>query len=138
MTLLDSDILTLYFAGNERVVARVRESQEVPATTIISRIELVQGRFDSVIKAANGEQLLRAQARLTDAETALGKFKIMPFDPNAASEFDRLRHNKKLRVVGRNGLLIACIARAHHAKLVTRNTRHFRLIPGLTIENWAD
>jgi predicted nucleic acid-binding protein len=34
--------------------------------------------------------------------------------------------------------LIAAITRASDATLVTRNLRHFRRIPGLRVENWAD
>ena len=33
---------------------------------------------------------------------------------------------------------IGCITLAHRATLVTRNYDHFRQIPGLKIENWAD
>ena len=35
-------------------------------------------------------------------------------------------------------LLIASIALAQRATLVTRNLRHFRQIPALNVENWAD
>jgi tRNA(fMet)-specific endonuclease VapC len=35
-------------------------------------------------------------------------------------------------------MLIASIALGQRATLVTRNLRHFRQIPGLTLENWAD
>jgi tRNA(fMet)-specific endonuclease VapC len=40
--------------------------------------------------------------------------------------------------IGRADLLIASIALSRQATLVTRNLRHFRLIPGLRVENWAD
>lgn len=39
---------------------------------------------------------------------------------------------------GRKDLLQACIALAHAATLVTRNTKDFQPIPGLKLENWAD
>jgi len=35
-------------------------------------------------------------------------------------------------------LLIASIALANDALLVTRNLRHFRQVPNLRLENWAD
>jgi tRNA(fMet)-specific endonuclease VapC len=49
-----------------------------------------------------------------------------------------LRRNKKLKKIGRTDLLIASIALARGATLITRNVRHFQLIPGIRIENWAD
>ena len=55
----------------------------------------------------------------------------------AAAEFERLRANKKLKKIGRRDLLIACIALANRARLVTRNQKDFRQVPGLHVENWA-
>jgi len=45
---------------------------------------------------------------------------------------------KELRKIGRADLLIASIALAKNATLVTRNVGHFKLIPGLKTVNWAD
>lgn len=63
---------------------------------------------------------------------------VVPFDTQAAEHFERLRHLPGLRKIGRADLLIASIALAHRATLVTRNVRHFRPIAGLTVENWID
>ena len=138
MILLDTDMLTLYFAAHPRVTQRLAAAEEVPVTSLVSRIEIMQGRFDSVVKAADADQLLLAQERLAAAESALDKFEIVPFSADAAAVFDRLRQNKKLKKIGRKDLLIACIALAHRATLVTRNLQHFQQVPGLQLENWAD
>ncbi len=138
MILLDTDTLTFYLAGHPRVMENVQTAEEVPAISIISRIEVLQGRFASILKAATGDQLLLAQERLALAEDGLAKFAIIAFTAAAAAEFDRLRQNKKLKKIGRADLLIASIALAHRAILVTRNLRHFRQIPGLQLANWTD
>jgi tRNA(fMet)-specific endonuclease VapC len=138
MTLLDTDTLTLYFAAHPRVTEKVQAATEVPATSLVSRIEILRGRFDSVLKAEDGQQLLSAQERLAAAERGLARFNIVPFNAAAASEFDRLRQNRKLRAIGRADLLIASLALACRATLATRNLRHFRHVPGLRLENWAD
>jgi tRNA(fMet)-specific endonuclease VapC len=138
MILLDTDTLTLYFAEHPRVVQRLGAAAEVPVISVVSRIEILQGRFDSVLKAAAADQLLLAQERLGAAENGLAKFDLVPFNVDAASTFARLRQNKKLKKIGRKDLLIACIALAHRATLVTRNLRHFQQVPGLQLENWAD
>ncbi len=138
MILLDTDILTLYFVGHPRVLAHARSAEETAATTVITRIQVLQGRFDSVMKAADGPQLARAREQLARTEAALAGIAIVPLDAAAEAEFDRLRTNKKLKKIGRADLLIACIALSRRAKLVTRNLRDFRQVPGLQLENWAD
>jgi tRNA(fMet)-specific endonuclease VapC len=137
MIILDTDTLTLYFAGHPSVTEKVQAAAEVPVTSLVSRIEVLQGRFDSILKAANGEQLRVAQERLAVAERGLAMFQIIAFDDAEAAEFDRLRQNRKLKNIGRADLLIASIALAHRAILVTRNLRHFQQVPGLQLENWA-
>jgi tRNA(fMet)-specific endonuclease VapC len=138
MTLFDTDILTLHFAGHSQVTERVRAAEETPVISVISRIEVMQGRFDSVLKAANGDQLLRAQQWLVTAERGLEKFEVVSFDVAATAEFDKLRQNKKLKKIGRADLLIAAIALTHRATLITRNLKHFQRVPGLKVASWAD
>jgi tRNA(fMet)-specific endonuclease VapC len=62
----------------------------------------------------------------------------VPFDEGAAGELDRLRGIKEARGIGHADLLIASIALARRAVLVTRNRRHFVRIPGLSVVNWVD
>jgi tRNA(fMet)-specific endonuclease VapC len=131
--------LTLAHAGHARVSDQFRrvDPNEV-AITVITRIEILQGRFAAVLKASHGEQLVRAQEFLERSKHRLGVLEIIPVGVAAAAEFDRLLQNKKLKKIGRGDLLIASIALAHRATLVTRNVKDFRLIRGLQVENWAD
>jgi tRNA(fMet)-specific endonuclease VapC len=64
--------------------------------------------------------------------------RALPADDLAADTFDRLRENRRLRKIGRADLLIASIVMANRAVLVTRNRRHFGLVPGLSVEDWAE
>ena len=139
MYLLDTDILTLVHAGHPRVIQRRHKipSAEI-ATTIITRIEILRGRFESVLKAADAVGLLVAQERLLRSEERLKQLVVVHFDTASSLEFERLREITKLRKVGRADLLIASIALAHQATLVTRNVKHFQQVPGLMVENWAD
>jgi tRNA(fMet)-specific endonuclease VapC len=139
MYLLDTDNLSRLRSDDQRL--RERRERIAPAelaTTVITRIEILQGRFDSVVKAADGEELLGAFAWLVRSEELLGQLVILPIDEAAADEFDRLRQSKKLKKIGRGDLLIAAIALAHRATLVSRNLRDFRQVPGLSVENWID
>lgn len=138
MILLDTDSFTLHQYGQQRFLERFQAASENPAITIVTQIEALRGRSDAVLKAADGEQLQRAQQGLTRTQNHLEKFSIIRIDAAAAAEFDRLRQDKKLKKIGRADLLIPAIALANRATLVSRNVRHFRQVPGLQVENWAD
>ncbi|MCU0982148.1 MAG: type II toxin-antitoxin system VapC family toxin [Pirellulaceae bacterium] len=139
MYVLDSDILSLIQAGHPRLGERRRQVDPASiATTIITRIEVLRARFDHLLKADTGEELQRAQQWLIRSEELLSQVAVFPVDASAAAEFDRLRQVKTLRKIGRADLLIASIALSRQATLVTRNLRHFRLIPGLRVENWVN
>ena len=63
MYLLDTDTLTHLHAGQPRVIARLRELVDPDVgTTIITKIELLRGRHDFLLKAATGDELLRTSA----------------------------------------------------------------------------
>lgn len=138
MILFDTDSLTLLMRGHAKIEKRVAALTEPVAITIVTRIEILQGRFSSVMKAEDGERLLLAQHWLEQNELFLGPLPCIPFDKAAAAEFDRLKQISALRRIGRADLLIASIGLARRVKLVTRNLTHFRRIPSLNVENWAD
>lgn len=138
MYLLDTDTLTHLYAGHRRVQEQLQRAQTGNvATTIITKLEIMRGRLDVVLKAAEGAQLLRAQQLWLQNEQLLAEIVVTPIDQTAAALFDKLR-NAKLGKIGHADLLIASIVLAHRAILVTRNRQHFAKIPGLIIENWVD
>ena len=140
MILLDTDTVSLFHAGHPHVTARLAkiEATETVGTTIITYAEIMRARFEFLLKASDGTQLRRAQAGLDSSQALLNDLPTIDVDEAASREFDRLRQDKKLRKLGRADLLIACIALVNRATLVTRNLRHFRQVPGLRVENWAD
>ncbi len=139
MHILDTDTLTHLHAGHPRVVQRLRTLDDPHVgITIITKIELLRGRYEYVLKAATGPELLRAQERLAKTESLLSRILIIPFDEAAAARFDQLWQRRGRRQIGRADVLIASITPAYHAMLVTRNVRHFQQIPGLPVVNWVD
>jgi tRNA(fMet)-specific endonuclease VapC len=66
-------------------------------------------------------------------EELLAELLIVPISQKAADKFERLRRVSKLRKIGRADLLIASISLVNQATLVTRNTKHFKQIPGLKL-----
>ncbi len=138
MILLDTDTFSLLAAGHPRVATRFATATDDVTITVVTRIEALEGRFAFLKRAADDAELLRAQKWLQRTEADLSPFTPVLIDPAAAAEFTRLRQIKGLRRIGRGDLLIAAITLARKATLVTRNLKHFRLVPGLQIENWAD
>ena len=137
MFVLDTDTLTHLLMGHKRVTEKRARATEEVTLAIITRIEMLQGRFASILKAEDAGKLLLAQQRLVETEKDLRKFIILGIDGAVGTEFDQLRQNRKLKI-RRGDLLIAAIALANRATLVTRNEKDFHKVPGLRIENWAD
>jgi tRNA(fMet)-specific endonuclease VapC len=139
MKILDTNTLTHFFGGRQRTVEMFQQETEEVTTTITSRIEMLQGRFAMLLKAADGQELRRAQQLLDQTVRRLAEIpNVIHIDGVVADEFDRLRQNKKLKKIGRADLLIAAISLANRATLVSRNLKDFRQVPGLRVENWAD
>jgi tRNA(fMet)-specific endonuclease VapC len=139
MHLLDTDTLTHLHAGQPNVVERLRAVDDPDVgITIITKVEVLRGRIDYLLKAETGVELLKAQELLFRTEELLNQLLVVPISQAASEQFDRLRATPKLRKIGRADLLIASIALANRATLVTRNLRHFRQIPGIRVVNWVD
>lgn len=138
MFLLDSDIATLVMNEHERVTARLTAVDPARvALTLVTRLEILGGRIDAILKAATGDELLRGCRGLVTSENFIGKYQVVLITEAAAEQFDALRAIKKLNKMDRGDRLQAAIALAHDATLVTRNTKDYTSVPGLKVENWA-
>jgi len=139
MYLLDTDTLTHLHAGNKNVVKQLSSVDDPEiAITIITKVEVLRGRIDYLLKADTGEKLIKAQELLLRTEKLLNQLPTIHISESAAEEFNRLRAVSKLRKIGQADLLIASITLVNRATLVTRNLRHFQQIPGIKVINWVD
>src|SRR5262245_51574342 len=117
MIILDTDTMTHFSYGKENVrkkIESVGEDQRL-AVTLITRNEMLRGRADSLLKAADEEELRKGMERFRQTEDLLAAFLVLPVDDEAVTQFGRLRKEKKLKKMGRADLLIACIALAQDA-----------------------
>jgi predicted nucleic acid-binding protein len=140
MIILDSDTFTLLTYEHANVCRHyeaVGESEQL-AVTVITQMEVLRGRTDSLLKAADERELLAAAQRLRATEAALSDFLLLSVDEKASEHFKALRGKRKLKKMKRPDMLIACIALANDALLVTRNTKDFKDVTGLRLANWAD
>ena len=69
----------------------------------------------------------------------LTPLEILPYDDRAAVHYGEIRSQleKKGKVIGAMDMLIAAHARSLGLTLVTNNTREFKRIPHLEVENWT-
>ena len=129
--LLDTDICVFMLSGREPNV-RLR-MQTVPAADIaistVTKGEMYSGASRSQQPARTGERQLDLFLR----------YDSLPFDDVAAREYGRIDGLLKSRgmSIGPLDTQIAAIALAHNLTLVTHNTRHFKRVPNLTIEDWT-
>ena len=139
MIVLDTDIVTLISYGrNEKIRNRLESVRdEEVAISVITYMEILQGRFEGIKKAANSAELIVAMERFQSSRDLVNSFQFLPVDETAAMQFEEMIKKKKPKMK-RGDMLIACITLAHDALLVTRNVKDYQGVTGLRIENWVD
>lgn len=136
LTVLDTDVLTLFQRGDPGVVRRV---QALPireiAVCIISVEEELTGWYSRLRRARRRDELAEIYNRMTRAVRFLARLQILSFTEPAILRFEDLR--KKHRRLGKNDLRIAAIALEEDAVLATRNIRDFNQVNGLRVDDWT-
>jgi tRNA(fMet)-specific endonuclease VapC len=134
--ILDTDTLSLSQHGHAAINARVLAlSPGELAITVLSVEEQITGRFASLRKARQADELARAYQRLADTVRMLSGVPILSYTEQAIMRYGQLLTLKL--GVGKMDLRIAAVALKNNGVLVTRNLRDFRRIPGLVVEDWA-
>jgi tRNA(fMet)-specific endonuclease VapC len=67
----------------------------------------------------------------------LAPYDVLPFDRAAAEHHARVRFLLRHAPIGERDLFIAAIALAYALTVVTRNTKEFRRVPDLAVEDWT-
>lgn len=130
MYLLDTDTC-IYLLNRKNPAAEERLRQlgvdEVGLSTI-TLAELYYGAFHSGKKQANAKRVKIFSSSLT----------LLPFDGRSAEIFGETKESLVTRgeVIGVMDLLIASVALARKATLVTHNLNEFRRIRDLQTEDW--
>ena len=99
-------------------------------------------KIPSIVKAElllGAEKSERREFNLAKINEFLFPFTIIPFDTSAAEEYAAIRSalGKKGATIGANDYIIAATVLADNGLLVTNNTREFRRVPRLKVEDWT-
>ena len=128
--LLDTNTC-IYFLNNtsENLIARFKDfSPSEVKLSAITVAELYYGVEKSAAKKKNRRNV----------EHFVATFEIVPFDEKSCSIYARIRASleKSGTPIGSMDLLIAAISLANNFILVTNNTKEFKRIKKLKLENW--
>ena len=125
---LDTNIVIAYLTGNQTVASQLKD--HLPEVTMSSLV-LAELRFGVRASARTRENLERLNQFLQVVEVA-------DFDDASADAYSRIRLSLRQmgRPTGEMDMLIAAVALANDAILVTHNARHFENIEGLVLEDW--
>lgn len=128
MKILDTDVCIEILRGDARVIECRRRTPDEVDTTWITACELAYGAAKSRAPDHNRAPVMAFLATLP----------ILELDWAAVERFGRLKANLERagNRVADADLLIAAIALARGAGLITGNRRHYERIPELGIEDW--
>lgn len=138
--LLDTDHVSILLREEQPASANLRVrlaqlSDDEATLCIVSFQEQARGLLAYIHRARKRDQILKGFADLHDILTYYSRRKLLPFNEAALDDFDRLQR-QRIRI-GTNDLRIAAIAKANGVKLLSRNLRDFRQVPGLDVEDWT-
>nr|MBK9649928.1 type II toxin-antitoxin system VapC family toxin [Bacteroidota bacterium] len=130
-TMLDTDILSEFFRGNEKVIARVNEYLKVYGFINLSII--------TYYEILNGLLYKDAKKQITKFEIFITLNNVIPLTLNMAKSAANIQAELRKRgsEIGHTDTLIAGIAISSGLQLITNNTAHFKRIKGLEIANWT-
>lgn len=129
MRLLDTDAFIHMMKLREPLTGRVRT--QGPAGLAVSTITLAELWYG----AARSQRPERSRA---DQDSALAPFRVLDFDTAAANRYAHARAHLATigQPIGDRDMMIAAIALAQGATVVTSNVSEFSRVPGLTVEDW--
>ncbi|MBN1551188.1 PIN domain-containing protein [bacterium] len=130
MYLLDTDIFIYILKGHQNVKENLRRHyNDLLQLSVISLMELYYGAYKSGSMGSN----------LAKVKTVENTLKVITVGTEVADVFGLLK--SQMEAKGKRpddfDLIIAASAMTHNLILVTNNTRYFKRIEGLRLENWT-
>lgn len=138
MYLFDTSAFELLLDGEENTVRRIGIVIEPILLSSVAAEEMLSGRLSAINRARSSRTSLSLPLAHQDFFKALEDIRLLPlhvYSAEAESVFRSLPASVKR--IGSQDCRIAAQAIAHGFIVVTRNTRDFGRVPGLTMEDWT-
>lgn len=128
--LLDANACIRYLNGRSPGLRQKIDAAQPQDLAICSIVQAEM--FFGARKSHTPDKVLAAQ------QDFFGRFRYLPFDTHAAEIYAELRERLERRgqPIGSFDFMIAAVALAHHATLVTHNVGEFCRISELLLEDW--
>lgn len=127
--LIDTDIIILALRGDKTVLAKFEENKNIPISiSMITYAELVFGAKRSQNERTNMLKVNRIREIYPVEELNIGIMELF-------ADIKANMYSKAMRIEDLD-LFIAATAIYNDLILVTNNTKHFKNIPLLKLENW--
>lgn len=127
--LIDTDIIIFALRGDKTVLAKFEENKNIPISiSMITYAELVFGTKRSQNERTNMLKVNRIREIYPVEELNIGIMELF-------ADIKANMYSKAMRIEDMD-LFIAATAIYNDLTLVTNNTKHFKTIPLLKLENW--
>ena len=139
MLVLDTNHFSEFERGTGRgaeLCIRLRESPAEKSLAIVTVEEGLRGWLAEINRYLDLDRQIIPYRKLQRYVELTANWTILGWDAECATLFRNFRA-QGIRI-GTMDLKIACIALAHDATLLTRNTTDFAQVPGLKFENWLE
>jgi tRNA(fMet)-specific endonuclease VapC len=132
MYLLDTNIVSYWMRGHEPVLQRIKaHSPKDLSLAALTLAEIYCGIEKSPTKKSERRERIEAIRTM---------LKVHPFDEAAAVKYGAIRAQleKKGSVISERDVRLASIAAAYGLCVITHNTKEFRRVEKLRVEDWAE
>ena len=130
-SMLDTDILSEFLRGNQKVISSV--------SNYLKEYGYINLSVITYYEIVNGLLYKDARDQLDKFESFILLNKVIPLTLKSANAAATIQSDmrKKGTEIGHTDTLIAGIAMVGEFRLITNNTAHFKRIKGLDVANWC-
>ncbi len=129
--ILDSDTLSFYLKGNQKVIQKIDEHLLVHGFVYLSVI--------TYYEILNGLMFKDAHAQMQRFQNFVQLNSVLSVNLSTAQIGAKIIADLRAtnQIIGHNDVLIGSTAIEHDLMLVTNNLNHFSRIPGLSLDKWV-